>query len=435
MFFSIPRNVLLRTWHDYNKYSIFFMCRQVITNNLMLNGIQYERNKRQFTPSLEIQDAVQEHWECFIAEFIKQVIAFGFAMVCISTDSAGRKYPRTVDPHLISIAVNIDNDGTTYIITSTEIDPQSVMVYDHFGFTPVMVGGKGVLTSIAWKVLPEIRFLSGLRNDCLLMEGNKGNPHFFATTHHDNKTKTEGIDFDYYADDGDKEIQNQMFTRNKIHIEVLNRQKDLYNQQMGYSVRATCKLENVVPLPTDTDIVSTPQNTGRQDIVQLHKVMQEMICTTLGVPRSMLIADGQYSSSTEGVKMLFDTTMKWWRKQTENTMTDLYTKIYITDTKPDSKPNSKPHKNIYLAKTRTQVRLLLPPSQDVDINQMTMLYEAGVLNWDMYSKTIMAQLQLSESGRNKSPPDTLQSIDPPQVLAMTHKRKRTTWGSDVSPTA
>lgn len=435
MFFSIPRSVMLRTWHDYNKYSIFFMCRQVITNNLMLNGIQFQRNKRSFTPPLEVQDAVHEHWEIFIADFIKQVIAFGFAMVCISTDSAGRKFPSTVDPHLISIAVNIDNNVTNYTVTSTEIDPQSVMVYDQFGFTPVMLNGTGVLTSLAWKVLPEIRFLSGLRNDCLLMEGNKSNPHFFAATHHDNKGSTEGIDFDYYADDGDKVVQDQMFTRNKIHIEVLNRQKDLYNQQLGRSVRATCKLENIVPLPTDTEIVSTPQNTGRQDIVQLHKVMQEMICTTLGVPRSMLIADGQYSSSTEGVKMLFETTIKWWRKQTENTLTDLYTKIYIIDTKP--------HKNIYLAKTRTQVQLLLPPTQEVDIAQMTMLYQSGVLNWDIYSKTIMAQLQLPETGRNPTPPqqtdpqtpETLQRVDAPQVLAVSNKRKRTARGGDVGPTA
>ena len=429
MRFSIPRHVMLRTWHDYNKYSIFFMCRQIVSNRLMLNGIKFRRNNRPFTPSLEIQDSMNEHWENFIVDFVKQVISFGVVMVTIMEDSTGRKYPSTVDPHLVELSVTIEDNYRSYTVHSTEIDPEKVMVYDQYGFSPVMVNGSGVLTSLAWKVLPEIRFLSGLRNDCLLMESNKSNPHFFSVTHASNKDEVEGVDFDFYSNDmNDVEgiASERVFTRNKINVEVLNRQKDLYEQQRGYS-KAVCKLENVVPLPTGTEIAQTPQNTGRQDIVQLHKVMQEMICTTLGVPRAILIADGQYSSSTDGVKLLFETTIKWWRKNVESTITDLYTKIYITDVKPQ--------KNVYLSKLRQQVCLTLPPVIDVDINKMQMLYETGVINWDTYSKTVMMQLQLPEEGRNKTPPlqAPLQDIDTPQVLAVTNKRKRSAGGGDVSP--
>ena len=427
MHFSIPRHVMLRTWHDYNKYSIFYMCRQVITNRLMLNGITFNRNNRPFTPSLEIQDAIDEHWEKFIIEFIKQIIAFGFVMVTVMKDSAGRDYPSTVDPHVVDVSINIVDNHRTYIIHSTEIDPERVMVYDHFGFSPSLVNGVGVLTSLAWKVLPEIRFLSGLRNDCLLMETNKSNPHFFSLTQAHTRERTEGIDFDYYAGNqgtNEQRVEEHAFTRNRINIEVLNRQKDLYEQQMGGSERAVCKLENVIPLPSGTEVANTPQNTGRQDIVQIHKVMQEMICTTLGVPRAMLIADGQYSSSTEGVKILFQTTLKWWRKQVESTITDLYTKIYISDVKPQ--------KNIYLAKMRQQVKLTLPPVVDVDINQLSMLYTSGVINWETYSKTIMSQLQLPEEGRNKEPPEPpLQNVNAPEILPVSNKRKRSARGSDV----
>ena len=416
---------MLRTWHDYNKYSIFYACRQIISNRLMLNGIKYTRNNRVYTPSLEIQDTVYEHWETFIVGFVKQVIAFGFALVIVMEDSTGRKYPNTVDPHLVDISVTIEDNYRTYTIHSTEIDPERVMVYDQYGFSPVMVNGTGMLTSLAWKVLPEIRFLSGLRNDCLLMESNKSNPHFFSVTHAVNRDEVEGIDFDYYSNDMvdvEQRASDRVFVRNKINVDVLNRQKDLYEQQRGYT-KAVCKLENVVPLPTGTEIAQTPQNTGRQDIVQLHKVMQEMICTTLGVPRAILIADGQYSSSTEGVKLLFETTIKWWRKSVETTITDLFTKIYIS--------NIKPQKNIYLAKQRQQVRLTLPPIVEVDLNQMRVLYDTGVINWDIYSKTVVMQLQLPEEGRNKTPP--LQHIDTPQVLPVTHKRKRSAGGGDMSP--
>jgi hypothetical protein len=425
MHFFIPRSIMLRTWHDYNKYSIFYACRQIISNRLMLNGIKYTRNNRVYTPSLEIQDTVYEHWETFIVGFVKQVIAFGFALVIVMEDSTGRKYPNTVDPHLVDISVTIEDNYRTYTIHSTEVDPERVMVYDQYGFSPVMINGTGMLTSLAWKVLPEIRFLSGLRNDCLLMESNKSNPHFFSVTHAVNRDEVEGIDFDYYSNDMvdvEQRASDRVFVRNKINVDVLNRQKDLYEQQRGYT-KAVCKLENVVPLPTGTEIAQTPQNTGRQDIVQLHKVMQEMICTTLGVPRAILIADGQYSSSTDGVKLLFETTIKWWRKSVETTITDLFTKIYIS--------NIKPQKNIYLAKQRQQVRLTLPPIVEVDLNQMRVLYDTGVINWDIYSKTVVMQLQLPEEGRNKTPP--LQHIDTPQVLPVTHKRKRSAGGGDMSP--
>ena len=107
----------------------------------------------------------------------------------------------------------------------------------------------------------------------------------------------------------------------------------------------------------------------------------------------------------------------------ETTITDLFTKIYIS--------NIKPQKNIYLAKQRQQVRLTLPPIVEVDLNQMRVLYDTGVINWDIYSKTVVMQLQLPEEGRNKTPP--LQHIDTPQVLPVTHKRKRSAGGGDMSP--
>ena len=143
-----------------------------------------------------------------------------------------------------------------------------------------------------------------------------------------------------------------------------------------------------------------------QDIVQIHKVVQEIVCTTLGVPRALLVADGQYSSSTDGVEMMFASTLSWWRQQVETTITDLYTKIYFTKTKLQ--------KNIYLAKQRQQVKLVLPLAVDVDLDKVTTAYEMGVIDWETYSSVVVKQLQLPESGRNKSPP--LQEINSSDVV-------------------
>lgn len=210
------------------------------------------------------------------------------------------------------------------------------------------------------------------------------------------------------------------YSRNKVNIEILNKQKQLYNEHMGNN-NAAHKLDNIVQLPSGHSIVQTPQNTGRQDIVQIHKVVQEIVCTTLGVPRALLVADGQYSSSTDGVEMMFASTLSWWRQQVETTITDLYTKIYFTKTKLQ--------KNIYLAKQRQQVKLVLPLAVDVDLDKVTTAYEMGVIDWETYSSVVVKQLQLPESGRNKSPP--LQEINSSDVVAVSNKRKRSGGGTDT----
>ena len=393
----------------------------MISHKLLTNGIDFTKNNKKFVPPLAVKDAVQEYWFLFVETFIDQVTAFGFAMVCIVKDSAGRKYPQVVDPNLVNVSVEITNGARSFIVESTELNPDEILIYDQFGFHPHIAGGIGMISSLAWKVNPYIKFLHTLRRDCVQMENNKSSPQFFSEVSDTSRERQEGVDFDYYADADASEISEDMqYSRNKVNIEILNKQKQLYNEHMGNN-NAAHKLDNIVQLPSGHNIVQTPQNTGRQDIVQIHKVMQEIICTTLGVPRAMLVADGQYSSSTDGVEMMFASTLNWWRQQIQTTITDLYTKIYFTKTKL--------HKNIYLAKQRQQVKLVLPTTVEVDIDKVTMAYEMGVIDWKTYSLVIVQQLQLPESGRNKSPP--LQQVDPSDIVPVSNKRKRARGGTDT----
>ena len=397
------------------------MCRQMISHKLLANGITFTKNNKTFVPPLAVQDAIQEYWYLFVETFIDQVTAFGFAMVCIVEDGAGRKYPQAVDPNLVNISVEITNGARSFIVESTELNPDEILVYDQFGFHPHIMGGIGMISSLAWKVNPYVNFLRKLRRDCAQMENNKSMPQFFSEVSDTSRERQEGVDFDYYADADASEISEEMqYSRNKVNIEILNKQKQLYNEHMGNN-NAAHKLDNIVQLPSGHSIVQTPQNTGRQDIVQIHKVVQEIICTTLGVPRALLVADGQYSSSTDGVEMMFSSTLSWWRQQIETTVTDLYTKIYFTKTKLQ--------KNIYLAKQRQQVKLVLPLTVDVDLDKVTAAYEMGVIDWETYSSVVVKQLQLPESGRNKSPP--LQKVDSSDVVAVSNKRKRSGGGTDT----
>lgn len=421
MIFSIARPIMLNLWNDYNKEPIFHMCKQMITHKLLENDISFQKNNKSFLPSLQIQDSISEYWKVFIQGFVDQVFAFGFAMVTISKDNIGRKYPSIIDPNLVNVSIEILHGNQSFVIQSTEIEPSDILVYDQFGFHPYIKGGVGTFTSLAFKVMPYVHFLKTLRFDCGQMETNKSNPQFFSEVSDTSRERQEGVDFDYYAEADASEISEDMqFSRNKTNLEILNKQKEFYDMQMG-NHRAVKKLENIVQLPSGHSIKSTPQNTGRQDIVQLHKVTQEIICTTLGVPRALLVADGQYSSSTDGVEMLFGSTLKWWKHQVESTITDLYTKIYVT------KP--KLHKNIYLTKQRQQVRLILPTTLEVDMDQLTSAYQMGIINWETYSLQIVKQLKLPLGSRITTAP--LQNINAPEVVPMSNQRKRPRGRSDT----
>ena len=73
-------------------------------------------------------------------------------------------------------------------------------------------------------------------------------------------------------------------------------------------------------------MVPTAQNTGRQDLTQTHKIMQEEICAGMGVPRSLMIGDSLYKGDTEGVTDSFKHTILNWKHASELHVHGSYTK-------------------------------------------------------------------------------------------------------------
>ena len=84
---------------------------------------------------------------------------------------------------------------------------------------------------------------------------------------------------------------DHQFERNKKNVDLLLQQQELYQTLQGMGSKSSRKLENVTQMPDGQRIVPTSQNTGRQDVTQIHKIMQEEICSGMGVPRSLMIGD------------------------------------------------------------------------------------------------------------------------------------------------
>ena len=394
----VRNETLMTMWHNYHTDGLFHMCKQLIADHLLVNGVQFVKNKRKVDIGYEFRDTFETYWTVFTKDAIDHLMAFGFVAVEFKTDEAKRKYPCTVHPSRMRIRYN-------YETREYEAMGKDAIVYGNFGFDPI----NGHLTSLASKVMPKLKYLSRLRQSCAFMEDRKVDPMYFAEIT-EGLSEREGVHFGFYADEdtaGANDADHKRFRRNQHELSVLRDQQQLYDEQMD-NVRASRSLKNVIQLPHGQKLVKPMEYTGRPDIVQIHKVTQEEVCSTLGVPRSLLIGDSMYRSDTEGVQELFRQTIMWWQSKLEMIETDLYQRIYFDASKV------KLSKNIYAAKQRYQIKIHFPLSPFASTEELTFLYKAGVITWERYSTGVLqnASLPVEILPEPEETPEAIENVNP-----------------------
>ena len=429
MHVSVNMKAACSLWNDYKRDNLLNMCRDMLLHQLTKNGISFEKNKKAFQPSVDIQDAFDEYWNTFVYDALDSALCLGFVVVQILKDNTGRKYPSVVYPHLFQMRVEIVNNEYQYIVQSSHIDVDETLVYSHFGWHPLM---NGEITSVVARVMDKCLFLKRLRQTTILMEKNKTDPGYFTEMHEStNKERHEGVDFDFYADDGEDMTTDMQFERNKRNIDILLKQQELYQQYLGRGSKQAQNLHNITQLPNGQRIVHTAQNTGRQDITQMHKIIQEEICSGMGVPRSLMIGDSLYKSDTEGVTDMFKYNILWWKKTLGTLCTDIYQKIYVNTKK------IKVTKNIFASKLKHQIIVLFPIHPYIPMETLDYLYKNGVIDWEAYSKHCLQNTSLPDHVRIKEPPkeqhmpsessqERSQEVNSANIVSSNAKRKRTT---------
>lgn len=410
-----------RMWGDYMRDNLLHMCRNMIFHHLMKNGIQFEKNRKVFEPPIEIADAFAEHWEIFVKDALDSALCLGFVVVTILEDNTKRRYPSVVRPDLYELHYRINGNKYDYWLSSSHIDTDNTFIYTHFGEHALP---NGELTSTVSRVMNKCIFLKELRFTTLIMEKNKSNPDYFAeVVETRNKERHEGVDFDFFADTTEDDPETDMkFERSKANVEILMRQQELYHQYMGRGSKQAQNLRNITQLPNGQHVVPTAQNTGRQDITQIHKILQEEICSGMGVPRSLMIGDSLFKSDTEGVTDTFKHTILFWKKTLAYMCTDLYQKLYVDLKK------LKVYKNVYASKMKHQIIVVFPVNPYISFDELDYLYRNGVIGWDVYSKHCLQNTSIPEHLREKTAPtpEQLDKVDVGKAVSRDTKRKRTT---------
>lgn len=420
MHVSVNMKLAVGLWGDYMRNSLLSMCRNMILYHLMKNGIQFEKNNKIIEPPVDIQDAFKEYWEPFVQDALDSALCLGFLVVTILKDETGRQYPSMVRPHMYDLHYKIENNKFEYWLTSQHLDLKKTFVYTNFGHHPLP---NGEITSKVSGIMYHCKFLKELRFTTLIMEKNKSNPDYFSETVDTNKERHEGIDYDFYADaSNDDPTADMQFDRSKVHVDVLMKQQELYNQYMGAASKQVKNLRNITQLPTGQHVVPTAQNTGRQDIAQLHKIIQEEICSAMGVPRSLMIGDSLYKSDTEGVTDSFKHTILAWKKMLGYVFTDIYQKLYVNF------KSLKVSKNIYASKKKHQIVVTFPVHPYISFEELDYLYNAGVIGWDVYSHHCLQNTSIPSELREKKPPpkpvDPSGKVNVADVAIPNSKRKR-----------
>ena len=374
------------------------MCRQMIHHQLLNNGIKFCqgscKDKKGMKMNAEEEDLIEDKWVPFCGKIIDSVLCHGFVVVHI-----GKCYPTVLrlSQYWLKIRIDSNNELEFLVYEKGEADKlmKNVIVFNHFGFEP---NTNGLLNSPMKRILPRLQFLKQIRQSAIMMEARRSVPSYFSEQKdtgqsHNNK---EGVDYDFYADANAAETNEELkYSRNATEMSLFNKQKDLYEQYMNpyASAQSAAQLDNVTSLPMGHHIINTPTTTGRGDLVNIHKVVQDEICATFGVPRSMMISDsGKQSIDNVGTHQSFMHTLLWWKKKLSVCLSDVYNTINAE--KISEKIDFKKNTCVDELKKKYKVNVYFPVTPFVSNDDLRKLYEQGIISWKAYGEYALRNISL-----------------------------------------
>lgn len=391
----------------FDQSSIVQMCRQMIHNQLLNNGIKIgQGSKKSMKMSTDERETIEDMWVPFCADVIDSVLCYGFAVVYM-----GKCAPSVLRVGTFWMKVRLNEDKTTefevYEKDTADTLMENTVVFNHFGFEPKLDGS---IVSPMTKIIPRLQFLRNIRETTMRMEIQRAFPQYFTEIKDNGNSMSsrEGIDFDFYADAVATETSTEMqYKRNKEEVSMLNAQRDLYESYLNPSHArvASAMLENVTQLPMGHSVRNGTANTGRSDICNLHKILQEEVCATFGVPRSMMFADSATNRGHDmvGTHQTFMHTLLWWKRNLSVVLSECYNSINAK--KIISKIDLKKNQCVEDLKQKYKINVYFPVTPFVSNDELRKLYEQGVISWKAYGEYALRNISLPIDDLQPKPPE------------------------------
>lgn len=423
--FRINLHDLEHVWNCFHQSPIIHMCSHLITSQLLNNGIRFcEGSCRDNVIDMDAQKEmlVEEKWVPFCSDLIESILAYGFAVVHVG------EFPSVLKLGTYWLKVEILETGYDWkVYKRASADEEMENTYVFSIYEPLT---DGTLNSPVFKIIPRLLFLRRLRETAVTMETIRANPVVYSEIKESGNSEANiQADLGTFADASAAETDNTYkFVRNRQEMALLNQQKDLYDQYMGRRRTSAVQrsLNGVVPLPIGHSVKAPPMNTGRTDLSNLHKVIEEEVCATLGVPRSMIISDSggglNGSTNTESTHETFMHSLIWWKKKIGIILSEIYNMIYYEELKVKIKGES----DVYEAKKKHSVNVYFPVTPFVKNETLRQLYEQGVISWHKYAMYALMNVSLPIDDMEDNPPeiDVLLFEKPKEETAPPAKRQK-----------
>lgn len=372
-----------------------YTCRNVIQQQLFSNGILFNHRRGRVRPDPHMQEIMTDYWLPFCKDVLDSVMIQGIAICRIVTMDDGLQVPVALEPNTCNIYLKYNLGVREYIAMDDQHNeiPEAI-IFDIFGYSP---DSKGHICSVVSNLMPTVRYMNTLMGTSLSMEQKRASPTLMTEAVDTKSDSVEGVQYDWYADgDMQDDSERNKFRRNSSNVSQLAQQQQMYDNYFssgGALSSGGDVLANVVALPLGQRLVNIPAQTGRSDLVAQLKMQEDIICGTMGVPRSLFMSDTPHKSDSEGTHQTFHKTVMAWKTLVQTTCERIYNLIYAENIKVQMlKAMGKTKKRkrestvaeMYALKKRLQVEIIFPVSPFVSIDTMHQHWERGLLPWETY---------------------------------------------------
>ncbi len=379
------------------------MCRNTLHKHLLANGLEIKTGKRSRDEAMK--PFLGDWWVPFCADAIDSIICYGVIIYALKKLDTGQKIPTVLLDNTYTIRFKVTDNAYEYrVFGKDDNEPLAdTYVYDDFGFLPRV---NGTITSLIESLAPNISNVAIVMQAGVEMEALRRKPLIYLESTDTSKTAgdQEGIDYDFYADTDFADAENAAkFTRNEKQLEQLEMQHKLledFHKTHRISDFQHDALSSAVPLPEGARLTSVSQNSGRNDISNLVKSMEDNICGVFGIPRSMLMSDTPHKADTEGTHRQFQQTIAWWSSRLSACCESIYNIIHANEVKKKvmdraAKRAKRSPGDLYNIRSQLQVRFSFPVTPLLDRNELKALYQDGLLDWSRYFTMSMNALGLA----------------------------------------
>ena len=376
------------------KTPTIYACRNVIQQHLFSNGIIFNHRSGRAQDIPHMQEIMADYWLPFCKDLLDVVLSQGIAVCRLVTLDNGLRIPVVLEPNSCQIHLIYNLGLRDYVaMDDQQQEIPDTVVLDIFGFSPT---SSGHICSVVANLMPTVRYMNSLMGTSLMMEKKRASPTLMTEAVDTKSDNVEGIQYDYYADgDMQDESDRNKFRRNRSNVSQLAQQQELYDSFFGNGNELSSGgnvLDNVVALPLGQRLVNIPAQTGRTDLVAQMKIHEDIICGTMGVPRSLFMSDTPHKSDAEGTHQTFQKTIMSWKSLMQTACEHLYNLIYAEDIKSKllKAIGSKKRKRksamteVYALKKKFQVEIIFPVSPFISVEALHHHWERGVLPWDTY---------------------------------------------------